>query len=72
MAPHLPEVQKSQNNLYPQFPLYNEAMNVLTLRHTHIHIHLQQLYPLKEQPRPSATDGGSKLTSETKWSYKRQ
>lgn len=31
MASHLPEVQKSQNNLYPQFPLYNEAVNAPTL-----------------------------------------
>lgn len=30
MASHLPEVQKSQNNLYPQFPLYNEAVNAPT------------------------------------------
>lgn len=27
MVSHLPEVQKSQNNLYPQFPLCNEAVN---------------------------------------------
>lgn len=31
MAPCLPEVQKSEYNLYKQFPLNNEAVDALTL-----------------------------------------
>lgn len=52
-------VKISQNNLYPQFPLYNEAVNALTLACTHT----QQRSPLKDlNPLVQMVDSSYRIT----------